>query len=91
MRDSKRDTDIKNRLLDSVWEGKGGMIWQNNNETCILAYVKQMTSPSSIFSQGTQIPQVMRLGQEKKKETEILNNVIILLKESESRSVDPTL
>ena len=26
MRDSKRDTDIKNRLLDSVGEGKGGMI-----------------------------------------------------------------
>ena len=26
MRDSKRDTDIKNRLLDSVREGEGGMI-----------------------------------------------------------------
>ena len=26
MGDSKRDTDIKNRLLDSVGEGKGGMI-----------------------------------------------------------------
>ena len=26
MRDSKRDTDIKNRLLDSVGEGEGGMI-----------------------------------------------------------------
>ena len=26
MQDSKRDTDIKNRLLDSVGEGKGGMI-----------------------------------------------------------------
>ena len=25
MRDSKRDTDIKNRLLDSVGEGEGGM------------------------------------------------------------------
>ena len=25
-RDSKRDTDIKNRLLDSVGEGEGGMI-----------------------------------------------------------------
>ena len=25
-RDSKRDTDIKNRLLDSVVEGKGGII-----------------------------------------------------------------
>ena len=26
MQDSKRDTDINNRLLDSVGEGKGGMI-----------------------------------------------------------------
>jgi len=25
--DSKRDTEVKNRLLDSVGEGKGGMIW----------------------------------------------------------------
>ena len=25
-RDSKRDSDIKNRLLDSVGEGEGGMI-----------------------------------------------------------------
>ena len=46
MWDSKRDTDIKNRLLDSVGEGEGGMIWENNNEACILPYVKQSTSPS---------------------------------------------
>ena len=26
MRDSRRDTDVKNRLLDSMEEGKGGMI-----------------------------------------------------------------
>ena len=26
MRDSKRDTDVKNKLLDSVREGTGGMI-----------------------------------------------------------------
>ena len=45
MRDSKRDTDVKNRLLDSVGEGEGGMIWENNIETCILSYVKQITSP----------------------------------------------
>ena len=25
-RDNKRDTDVKNRLLDSVREGKGGFI-----------------------------------------------------------------
>ena len=47
MWDSKRDTDVKNRLLDSVGEGEGGMIWENSIETCILSYVKQITSPSS--------------------------------------------
>ena len=36
MWDSKRDTDIKNRLLDSVGEGEGGTIWENNIETYIL-------------------------------------------------------
>ena len=28
MQSSKGDTDIKNRLLDSVGEGEGGMIWE---------------------------------------------------------------
>ena len=45
MRDSKRDTDIKNRLLDSAGEGEGGMIWENGIERCILSYVKQIASP----------------------------------------------
>ena len=40
MLDSKRDTEIKNRLLDSVGEGKGGMIWENSIETYILPYAK---------------------------------------------------
>ena len=48
MQDSKRDTDIKNRLLDSVGEGEGGMIWENSIETCILPYVKQIASPGSM-------------------------------------------
>ena len=30
MRDSKRDTDVKNRLLDSVGEGEGG--WDDLKE-----------------------------------------------------------
>ena len=42
MQGSKRDTDVKNRLLDYMGEGKGEMIWENI-ETCILPYVKQMT------------------------------------------------
>ena len=33
-------TDVQNSLLDSVGEGKGGMIWENGIETCILSYVK---------------------------------------------------
>ena len=40
MQDKKRDTDVKNRLLDSVGEGEVGMIWENSTETCILSYVK---------------------------------------------------
>ena len=40
MQGSKRDTDVNNRLLDSVGEGEDGMIWGNSTETCILPYVK---------------------------------------------------
>ena len=54
MQDSKRDTDIKNRFLDSVGEDKGGMIWENSIETCILSYVKQMASPGSMHETGAQ-------------------------------------
>ena len=52
MQDSKRDTDIKNSLLDSVGEGEGGMIWENSIETCILPYVKQIASPGSMHEPG---------------------------------------
>ena len=48
MWDSKRDTDEKNRHFDSVGEGKGGIIWENSIETCILPYVKQVSSPGSM-------------------------------------------
>ena len=36
MQGSKRDTDGKNRLLDSVGQGEGGMIWESGTETCII-------------------------------------------------------
>ena len=52
MQDSKRDTDIKNRLLDSVGEGEGGMIWENGIETCILSRKKQIASLGSIQDTG---------------------------------------
>ena len=37
---SKGDMDVKNRLLDSVGDGEGGLIWEINIETCTLSYVK---------------------------------------------------
>ena len=40
MQESKKDSDVKNRLLDSVGEGEGGMICENSNQTYILPYVK---------------------------------------------------
>ena len=45
MQNRKRDTDVQNRLWDSVGEGEGGMFWENSIETCILSRVKQITSP----------------------------------------------
>ena len=33
-------------------EGKGGMIWENSIETCILSYVKWITSPGSMHETG---------------------------------------
>ena len=54
MRDSKRDTDVKNGLSDSVGEGEGegGMIWENGIETCILSCKKGITSLGSIQDTG---------------------------------------
>ena len=55
MQDSRRDTDVQNRLLDSMGEGKGGMIGENSTETCILSSVKQIASPGwmhEISAQG---------------------------------------
>ena len=53
MRDSKRDTDVQNSLLDSVGEGEGGMIWENGIETCIISYKKRIASPGSIQDIGS--------------------------------------
>ena len=50
MRDSKRDTDVKNSLLDSVarWDD----LRKYSIETCILTYAKQIISPGSMHETG---------------------------------------
>ena len=52
MQDSKRDTDVKNRRLNYVGEGEGGMMWENGIETCVLSYVKGIASPGSMHDTG---------------------------------------
>ena len=45
MKNRKRDTDVQNRLVDSVGECEGGMLQENSIKSCILSRVKQITSP----------------------------------------------
>ena len=54
MQNRKRDTDVQNRLLDPVGEGRGGMFRENSIETCILSRVKQITSPGWMHETSTQ-------------------------------------
>ena len=54
MQNRKRDTDVQNRILDSVGEGEGGMFRQNSIETSILSRVKQITSPGWMHETSAQ-------------------------------------
>ena len=40
MQGNKRETDVNNRILDSVGEGEAEMTLEDSIETCILPYVK---------------------------------------------------
>ena len=53
MQNRKRDTDVQNRLLDSVGEGEGGMFQDNSIETSI-SRVKQITSPGWMYETSAQ-------------------------------------
>ena len=54
MQDRKRDTDVQNRLLDSVGEGEDGMFRENSIKTCILSRVKQIISPGGMHETSAQ-------------------------------------
>ena len=54
MQGSKGDADIKERHLDSVGEGEGGMICENSIETYTLPHVKQTASGNLIYNAGDQ-------------------------------------
>ena len=51
MQNRKRDTDVQNRLLNSVGEG---MFLENSIKTYILSRVKQITSPGWMHDTSAQ-------------------------------------
>ena len=38
--------------MDSVGEGEGGKIWENDNETCKISCKKRVASPGSMHDTG---------------------------------------
>ena len=48
-----RDTDIENRLVDTVGEGEGWTNWERSMETYILPYVKQIASGNLLYDTGS--------------------------------------
>ena len=54
MQNRKRDTDVQNRLLDSVGEGEGGMFQENSIKTCVFFRMKQITSPGWMHETSAQ-------------------------------------
>ena len=65
MRDSKRDTDVHNSLLDSVGEGKGGMIWGNgkgqqmaDEESLVGSYINHLMLDYKLLILKNQIQQL---------------------------------
>ena len=42
MQSSKRDTETKNRLLDSVGEGEGGAVLEDSIETCMYITIHKI-------------------------------------------------
>ena len=39
--------------MDSLGEGKGGMIWENGIETCVISYVKRFACPGLMQDTGS--------------------------------------
>ena len=54
MQNRRRDTDVQNRLWDSVGVDEGGMFRENSIETSIVSSVKQIIHPGWMHETGAQ-------------------------------------
>ena len=53
---SDGDTDIENRLMDTVGDGEGGGHWERSMETVTLPNVKQMANGDLLYNTGSSKP-----------------------------------
>ena len=54
MQNRKRDTDVQNKLWDSMGEGERGIFRENSIEASILSRMKQITSPGWMHETSAQ-------------------------------------
>ena len=52
--EAAKETQMYSTVFWTLGECKGGMVWENGIETCILSYVKRIASPGQCMIQGAQ-------------------------------------
>ena len=50
--ETAKETQMYRTVFWTLGEGEDGMIWENGIETCILSYVKRISSPGSMHDTG---------------------------------------
>ena len=48
----QQKTQMYRTVFWTLGEGEGGMVWENGIETCILSYMKRITSPGLMHDTG---------------------------------------
>ena len=52
MYETAKETLMYRIVFWTLWEREGGMSWENGIETCIISYMKRVTSPGSMHDTG---------------------------------------
>ena len=52
MCETAKETQMYRTVFWTLGEGEGGIIWENGIETCIISYVKLITSPGLMQDTG---------------------------------------
>ena len=50
--ETAKETQMYRIVFCTLGEGKGGMTWENDIETCIISHMKRIASPGSMHDTG---------------------------------------